>query len=61
MKILTKIGKIQPVFGLGMTPIFGVKNGQIKSLNTHEIAYEGDFVHHLSTYPDLCVVAGEKK
>ena len=31
-KILMKFGKIQPVFGLGMTPIFGVKNCQIKSL-----------------------------
>ena len=29
--------------------------------STHEIAYEGDFVHYLSTYPDLCVVAGEKE
>ena len=27
-----KIGKIKTIFGLGMTPILGVKNGQIKSL-----------------------------
>ena len=27
--------------------------------NTHELAYEGGFIHFLSTYPDLCVVAGE--
>ena len=34
-KISTKIheiGKIKTIFGLGMTPIYGVKNGQIKSL-----------------------------
>ena len=28
--------------------------------STHEIAYERDFVHYLSTYPDLYVV-GEKR
>ena len=27
--------------------------------NTHELAYEGGFIHFLSTYPDLCVVAGD--
>ena len=26
------IGKIKAIFGLGMTPIYGLKNGQIKSL-----------------------------
>ena len=34
-KISTKIheiGKIKAIFGLGMTPIQGIKNGQIKSL-----------------------------
>ena len=34
-KISTKIheiGKILAIFGLGMTPIYGCKNGQIKSL-----------------------------
>ena len=30
-KIL-EIGKIKAIFGLGMTPIYGLKNGQIKSL-----------------------------
>ena len=37
-KISTKIhenGKIKTIFGLGMTPIYGVKNGQIKSLYEH--------------------------
>ena len=29
--------------------------------NTREIASEGDFVNDLSTYPDLCVVVGEKR
>ena len=28
-----EIGKIKAIFGLGMTPIYGLKNGQIKSLN----------------------------
>ena len=27
-----KIGKIKAIFGLGMTPIYSLKNGQIKSL-----------------------------
>ena len=27
--------------------------------NTHELAYEGGFIHFLSTYPDLYVVAGD--
>ena len=25
-----EIGKIKAIFGLGMTPIYGLKNGQIK-------------------------------
>ena len=29
-----EIGKIKAIFGLGMTPIYGLKNGQIKSLGT---------------------------
>ena len=28
-----EIEKIKAIFGLGMTPIYGPKNGQIKSLN----------------------------
>ena len=28
-----EIGKIKAIFGLGMTPIYGLKNGQIKSLD----------------------------
>ena len=27
-----EIGKIKAIYGLGMTPIYGLKNGQIKSL-----------------------------
>ena len=27
-----EIGKIKTIFGLGMTPIYGLKNGQIRSL-----------------------------
>ena len=30
-----EIGKIKAIFGLGMTPIYGPKNGQIKSLMGH--------------------------
>ena len=30
-----EIGKIKAIFGLGMTPIYGLKNGQIKSLRVH--------------------------
>ena len=30
-----EIGKIKVIFGLGMTPIYGLKNGQIKSLKYH--------------------------
>ena len=29
---IDEIGKIKVIFGLGMTPIYGLKNGQIKSL-----------------------------
>ena len=28
--------------------------------NTHELAYEGGFIHYISTYSDLAVVAGSK-
>ena len=41
-----EIGKIKAIFGLGMTPIYGLKNGQIKSLisficeNTHKVWYK---------------------
>ena len=31
-----EIGKIKAIFGLGMTPIYGLKNGQIKSLQGHQ-------------------------
>ena len=30
-----EIGKIKAIFGLGMTPIYGLKNGQIKSLGVN--------------------------
>ena len=30
-----EIGKIKAIFGLGMTPIYGLKNGQIKSLKAY--------------------------
>ena len=32
-----EIGKIKTIFGLGMTPIYGLKNGQIKSLEVDGI------------------------
>ena len=31
-----EIGKIKAIFGLGMTPIYGLKNGQIKSLHNSQ-------------------------
>ena len=30
-------------------------------INTHEIAYEGDFIHSISTYPDLSIVIGSRE
>ena len=27
--------------------------------NAHELAYEGNFVQYMSTYPDLCVVVAD--
>ena len=38
-----EIGKIKAIFGLGMTPIYGLKNGQIKSLDVIQL----DVVLHL--------------
>ena len=40
-----EIGKIKAIFGLGMTPIYGLKNGQIKSLTvqTEEAVLSGFF------------------
>ena len=34
---IREIGKIKAIFGLGMTPIYGLENGQIKSLHVHII------------------------
>ena len=34
-----EIGKIKAIFGLGMTPIYGIKNGQIKSLTMSDYYY----------------------
>ena len=36
-----EIGKIKAIFGLGMTPIYGLKNGQIKSLMTLSRGHTG--------------------
>ena len=36
-----EIGKIKAIFGLGMTPIYGLKNGQIKSLDMFVICVMG--------------------
>ena len=38
-----EIEKIKAIFGLGMTPIYGLKNGQIKSLKGHTMIGS----HHL--------------
>ena len=32
----------------------------IYSYNTHEIAYEGGFIHYIVTYPDLTIIAGSQ-
>ena len=37
-----EIGKIKAIFGLGMTPIYGLKNGQIKSLNIY-VTFQSKF------------------
>ena len=46
-----EIGKIKAIFGLGMTPIYGLKNGQIKSLTSNG-APGVSHVTHALTY--LC-------
>ena len=38
-----EIGKIKDIFGLGMTPIYGLKNGQIKSLDSHGFIEESRY------------------
>ena len=35
---IPEIGKIKAIFGLGMTPIYGLKIGQIKSLQATNFA-----------------------
>ena len=40
-----EIGKIKAIFGLGMTPIYGLKNGQIKSLSS--TAFVINFSNHI--------------
>ena len=40
-----EIGKIKAIFGLGMTPIYGLKNGQIKSLPAHKILVIKSMIH----------------
>ena len=40
-----EIGKIKAIFGLGMTPIYSLKNGQIKSL-------EGNSKRHFTIIVD---------
>ena len=43
-----EIGKIRAIFGLGMTPIYSLKNGQIKSLyGTYMLALTS---HRLEKY-----------
>ena len=47
-----EIGKIKAIFGLGMTPIYGLKNGQIKSLlKDYRIR---PFLSIRHAYGDLC-------
>ena len=29
--------------------------------NAHELAYEGNFLQYMSTFPDLCVVVGDNE
>ena len=42
-----EIGKIKAIFGLGMTPIYGLKNGQIISLAKHNIFFIALFLLNL--------------
>ena len=39
-----EIGKIKAIFGLGMTPIYGLKNGQIKSLASNVSIVRGTVI-----------------
>ena len=47
-----EIGKIKVIFGLGMTPIYGLKNSQIKSLLTIHI---GQHLIHSKLHKLLCL------
>ena len=44
-----EIGKIKAIFGLGMTPIYGLKNGQIKSLSSDESAHLSSLTRAFTT------------
>ena len=45
-----EIGKIKAIFGLGMTPIYGLKNGQIKSLILYNRLREQLGIHSPNVY-----------
>ena len=42
-----EIGKIKAIFGLGMTPIYGLKNDQIKSLSSEEKGFNVIFTVYI--------------
>ena len=49
-----EIGKIKAIFGLGMTPIYGLKNGQIKSLQYQ--AFNDILCYKLFFYTYVCII-----
>ena len=48
---MQEIGKIKAIFGLGMTPIYGLKNGQIKSLKYRKVCKQ---THNLDQHKIFC-------
>ena len=57
-KIRAKIhemGKIKDIFGLGMTPIYGLKNGQIKSLHADHCCMSFVYFQMYGTHSDIII------
>ena len=50
-----EIGKIKAIFGLGMTPIYGLKNGQIKPLNSYGRQLVLEISEQHAAYLPYCV------
>ena len=54
-----EIGKIKVIFGLGMTPIYGLKNGQIKSLSFTGEFETKSFFRFSGKNIILCILKGK--